>query len=81
MKTIRINEEQFRRILEMNGSNAPSFEGGDIREYPGSEINATSNISDSEGNVKYGKPKTTDKIQKTLTTQNYWGNARHSNKF
>lgn len=74
MKTIRINEAQFKRLLEINGSEAPSFEGGDIKEFPGSEVSATENISDSEGNVKYGKPKTTDKVQNSLTTQNYWGN-------
>lgn len=82
MKTIRINESQFNRLLEVNDSDVPSFDGGDIKEFPGSEISATTNITDVEGNPKYGKPKTTDKIQNSLTTQNYFGNInRRSNKF
>lgn len=81
MKTIRINESQFNRLLEVNGNEAPSFEGGDIKEFPGSEVSATSNITDVEGNPKYGKPKHTDKVQNSLTTQNYFGNInRRCNK-
>lgn len=81
MKTIRINESQFHRLLEVNGSEAPSFEGGDIKEFPGSEVSATSNITDVEGNPKYGKPKHTDKVQNSLTTQNYFDNInRRCNK-
>ena len=76
MKTIIINEGQFKRILQMNEDEVPNFDGGDLKEYPSSEVTVTNNITNSEGNKKYGKPKTTDKIQKSLTTQNYWGNPR-----
>lgn len=76
MKTIRISEEQFKRLLSINEEDIPNFDGGDLKEYPSSEVTVTNNITDSEGNKKYGKPKMTDKIQKTLTTQNYWGNPR-----
>lgn len=82
MKTIRINEAQFQRLLEINGTEAPSFEGGDIKEFPGSEVSATTNISDVEGNPKYGKPKTTDKVQNDLTAQNYFiNNSRRTTRF
>lgn len=73
---IRLTESQLHRLIE----NAPNFDGGDIKEYGGFEINPTKIITKQDGDKTYGKPKTTDKVQDDLATQNYYGlNVRVSN--
>ena len=43
MKIIKLTESQFKTILEANnGVVAPNFDGGDLKEYPGSEVSTTS---------------------------------------
>lgn len=77
MKTIRLTENQFhllKKLLE-NNSGAPDFEDGDIKEYGNpSEVGTTATVHDDEGNPKYGKMPTTDKISKRIIPQNYWAN-------
>lgn len=74
MRRIKLTESQFKNLLESNSISAPDFQGGDIKEYPGSEVSTTSNVTNQNGEIEYGKPTDTDKIQKTLTLQNYWAN-------
>lgn len=78
MKTIKINENQLKKLFELNttlGSDNPS----DVHEYQGSQVSPTCTIDDTNGDKTYGKPKTTDKVQKDLTNQNYfWSGHRKS---
>lgn len=68
MRKIIITESQLHRLAEtlLDGGN------GNIKEFPGSEVSATSNVSDTNGKPKFGKPKTTDKVQDDITNQNIW---------
>lgn len=76
MKIIKLNESQFQRIFEGNtNGNVPSFNGGDIKEYPGSEVSTTSNITNSNGELEYGEQPTTDDFADQQTTQNYYANG------
>ena len=78
MKNIIITEAQFNRLFE---TSAPSFDNGDVVEFPGSQISTTATVHDSDGEAKYGKMPTTDKVSKSMTPQNYWlnlsNNANH----
>lgn len=82
MKIIKLNESQFQRIFEGQGGNVPAFNGGDLKEYPNSEVTTTTNITNSNGELEYGKQPTTDDFANDLTPQNYylngWRNSRHS---
>lgn len=83
MKIIKLNESQFQRIFEgQGGSNVPSFNGGDLKEYPGSEIMTTTHVTNSNGEIEYGEQPTTDDFADEMTPQNYflsgWRNSRHS---
>lgn len=74
MKVIKLTESQFKKII-MFESTVPSFNGGDLKEYPGSETSVTANVTNSDGEKEYGEPTDADKIQKKLAIQNYWANA------
>ena len=82
MKIIKLNESQFQRIFEGQNGNIPAFNGGDLKEYPGSEVSTTTNITNSNGELEYGEQPTTDDFADQLTPQNYylngWRNSRHS---
>lgn len=69
---IIVSENQFSRLLELTSHEAPTFNGGDIKEYPSHEVATTANVSTDDEDIEYGKPTTADKIQQTLTPQNYW---------
>jgi len=77
MKTIKLTEEQLHLVtalIESNGG-APDFEDGDIKEYGDSTENGISaTVHDDEGNPKYGKMPTADKISSRMTPQSYWAN-------
>lgn len=73
---IKLTEEQFIRLMEANGVSAPSFDGGDIKEFPSSEVGTVSNVINSDGDLEYGKPTTTDDFSDSLTIQNYWAATR-----
>jgi hypothetical protein len=76
MKIIKLNESQFQRIFEGNGGGIiPSFNGGDLKEYPGSEISTTSHITNSNGEMEYGEQPTTDDFADQMSTQNYYANS------
>lgn len=77
MKKIKINESQLNKIFEANGVSIPNVDNSDLKEFPGSEVNVTSNVLSPNGDLEYGNPTNTDKIQKTLTIQNYWANAKN----
>jgi hypothetical protein len=76
MKIIKLNEEQFQRLFENNSStNVPSFNGGDIKQYLGSEVSTTTTVTNADGELDYGEQPTTDDFAKQLTTQNYFANS------
>ena len=78
MKTIKLTESQLNLIFEANDSEAPNFNGGDLKSYNnGSEVTTTPNVTKNAGDEEYGKPLDTDKIQKMLAIQNYWANAHN----
>ena len=77
MKTIKLTEGQLNMVAMLieGGSGAPDFENGDIKEFGDSSENGTSaTIHDDEGNPKYGKMPTADKISSRMTPQSYWAN-------
>lgn len=79
MKTIRLTESQLHKLIE-KVIGAPNFENGDVKEYSGSEIFTTSNITNQDGEKEYGKPLTSDEFGADLTKQNNYGlNTRTSN--
>jgi hypothetical protein len=80
MKIIKLNESQFNKLFEDESSKAPSFDGGDLKEYPGSEVKTTANVTNMDGDATYGKQPTTDKIAKQLAIQNYWANVRNGSR-
>lgn len=77
MKIIKLTESQFKNLLEANGVNAPNFNGGDIKKFPGSEVSTSSNVTSQDGEIEYGKQPTSDEIAKIQTIQNYWANAHN----
>ena len=75
MKTIILNEERFRLMLE---SMVPDLEGGDLKEYPGSEVGTTTNVTNQDGDIENGEMPDTDRISRRLTPQQ-WG-SRHGRR-
>lgn len=75
---IRITEEQFKMLLETELST--TLNGGDLREYPGSEVSPTANVTKPNGELEYGKPMNTgtDRVAKKLSNQNNYINGRAS---
>lgn len=75
---IKITEEQFRYLIE--SELAPNFNGGDLHEYPGSEVSPTANISTPDGEKEYGRPMNTgiDRVSKKMSVQNNYINGRAS---
>ena len=80
MKIIKLTESQFKTILEANGVVAPNFDGGDLKEYPGSEVSTTANVTNHDGELEYGHMPTSDEFAKTQTIQNYWANSSLRNR-
>lgn len=77
MKKVKITESQFKRIFESGNNQAPNYNGGDTKEYVGSEVKTTSQIHNMNGEIINGKEPTTDKIAQQKTQTNYWlGNTR-----
>lgn len=86
MKIIKLTESQFSRVFENNNkSSIPSFNDGDIKEYPNNEISTTTNITNSNGDLMYGKQPTTDDFANQQTPQTFFSrglkNARNTNMF
>lgn len=76
MKIIKLTESQFQRVFEgKNGGIVPSFNGGDMKEYPGSEITTSTPVTNSNGEIEYGKQPTTDDFANQQCTQNYYANG------
>lgn len=72
MKIINITEAQYKKLLEANFENsAPNFNGKQ-QEYNDSETTVTSNVTDLSGNLKRGKPVSSDDLADTMSVQNYW---------
>jgi len=74
MKVIKLNESQFQRLIEGNNE-VPSFNNGDIKEYPGSEISTTTTITNADGDTEYGEQPTSDEFANQQTTQNYYAST------
>lgn len=75
---IIISEEQFKHLIE--SELAPNFNGGDLHEYPGSEVSPTANVTKPNGEEEYGKPMNTgtDRVAKKMSVQNNYINGRAS---
>ena len=73
---IKITEAQFKMLVESEAS--LSFDGGDLKEYPESEISTTTNVTKPNGDLEYGRPMNTgsDKVTKKLAVQNNYINGR-----
>ena len=76
MKSIIISETQYNRLINLVEENIPDLDDGDIKEFPGSEVSTTSTIHDQNGNPKYGKMPTTDKIGNEVTPQGWMSSHR-----
>lgn len=72
MKIVRLNENQLIKLLESNTNSAPNFNNGDVKDFVGSEVTTTANVTTPDGETEYGKPTDTDKLQKTMAMQNFW---------
>ena len=60
---IRISENQFSRLF----NEEVNFDGGDIKEFPPSEVTTTAIIDDEDGEeFEYGHLPTADKVSKEL---------------
>ena len=67
-----MTESQYKRLLEANAANnAPNFNGKQ-QEYTGSETTVSANVTDLSGNLKRGKPVSSDDLADTMSIQNYW---------
>ena len=75
-KTIIITESQYDRLLCLLEDNIPDYDDGDIKEYLGSEVSTTTTVHDNDGNPKYGKMPTTDKVSNELTPQQWMASHR-----
>lgn len=77
MKIIKIHESQLQKIVE-NEIN-PST----VKEYPGSEVSTTSNVTDTNGEITFGEQPTTDDFANQQTPQSFFArglkNARFNN--
>ena len=82
MKTIKLNENQLTLLNTLVESEiAPDFNDGDIKEFGNpSEVSTTATIRDNDGNPKYGKMPTGDKISKMSCPQSYWANTMNGAK-
>lgn len=74
---IFITEQQFNFLIETE-TTAPTLDGGDLKEYPGSEVSPTTNITTPNGDKTYGKPMKTgaDRVAKKTSTQNNYINGK-----
>lgn len=77
MKIIKIQESQLRKIVE--GEINPSI----VKEYPGSEVSTTTNVTDTNGEITFGEQPTTDDFANQQTPQSFFArglkNARFNN--
>ena len=72
-KTVILTESQWDMLLNLleSDSGAPDYDDGDIKEFPGSEVSTTAVVHDTDGDPKYGKAPTTDKVAGELTNQRW----------
>ena len=71
MRKIRITETQYKLLEETFG-----LSDSKIKEFPGSEISTTTNVTDVNGEIKQGKPTKTDDVASNITAQSFYGNLR-----
>lgn len=71
MKLIKLTESQFRTLIGESGE-APSFDGGDLKEFGGSEVFTTANVTNADGEEEYGEMPTSDDFANTQTPQNWY---------
>ena len=76
MRRIIITEKQLQKLVE----DAPTLNGGDLKEYPGSEVSMKANVTDVDtGKPKHGKSRFTDNVaDDTCSQNNYNGRATNS---
>lgn len=72
MKRIKITESQFKKLFNESTNQAPNFNGGDTKQYVGSEVKNSAQIHNMNGDIVNGKEPTTDKISKEKSQTNYW---------
>lgn len=67
---IKLSEEQFNRLFKED----IEFKGGDMKEYPGSEVTTTTPIDSVDGKEKeYGHLPTADKVADEMPNNHPWG--------
>lgn len=66
---IIINESQLD-IFQMLVEGEVQLNGGNVKEYKGSEVGNSATITEPNGNKKYGKEVSTDEEAGTLCNQN-----------
>lgn len=70
MKVIKLTENQLTKLINEIG--APSFDGGDLPEYRGSEVYTTANVSNEDGDDEFGHMPSSDEFANTQTPQNWY---------
>lgn len=74
MKII-ITEKQLHRLIENIESLGDSNPSG-VPEFGSNEVSADVVVTDTDGEVKMSKKKTTDKIGKDVSPQSWYSNGR-----
>ena len=73
---IKITEGQLQRLMLHESFDDIVDSDSTLKEYPGSEVSYTSNLSNSDGDLEHGDPKILDKFSDELPPQNYWLTGR-----
>jgi len=64
MKRIILTESQFRRLMEVS-----EYDGGNLKEYPGSTVGLSTIVHDDEGDIEMGDDTNSDRIGRFQTHQ------------
>lgn len=76
MKVIKLTENQYGRLFEVDGDGPTLDASNDTNEFS-TEISNTTPIHDENGNVKKGSEPNTDDIANSLTYQGFLGGANN----
>ena len=75
MKIIMISESQFNKLMEGEGACIPSFNGGNMKKYIGSEVSTTANVTNADGELEFGEQPTSDDFANQQAIQNIFTNG------
>ena len=76
MKVIKLTENQYGRLFEVDGDGPTLDASNDTNEFS-TEISNTTPIHDENGNIKKGSEPNTDDIANSLTYQGFLGGANN----